>query len=77
MALLLCGLAFAVFSGNVVAGALFSSPFMADVAEMLTLLASSVLFVVAILSREAARDRASAQHSTNPRHRINAQGGPQ
>ena len=71
MALLLCGLAFAVFCGNVVAGALFSSPFMGDVAEMLTLLTSSVLFVVAILSREAARDRAGVQH------RINAQGGPQ
>ena len=69
MALTLCALVFAVFCANVVAGALFSSPFMGDVAEMLTLLASSVLFVVAILSREATRDRASA------RHRTDAQGG--
>lgn len=48
-------LAFAVFSTNVAMGAFANAAFMGDVAEMLVLFTATILFVIAILKREAAR----------------------
>ncbi len=45
---------FAIFFANVAAGAAGAGVYLGDVAEMLTLLAASVLFVVGVLGREAA-----------------------
>ena len=45
---------FAIFFGNVSAGAAGAGVFLGDVAELLTLLAASVLFVVGVLGRETA-----------------------
>ena len=45
---------FAIFFGNVSAGAAGAGVFLGDVAEMLMLLATSVLFVFGVLAREAA-----------------------
>lgn len=47
---------FAVYFANVVMGAFANSAFLGDVSEMLVLFAASILFVVAILKREAARN---------------------
>lgn len=49
---------FVIFFSNVAAGAAGVGVFLGDVAEMLMLLASAVLFVIGILLREAsARNR--------------------
>ncbi|MDU9005973.1 hypothetical protein [Sedimentitalea todarodis] len=48
-------LAFVVFATNVALGAFSGNAFLNDVGEMLVLLAASVLFVVAILKKEADR----------------------
>jgi len=47
---------FAIYFANVALGAFASSAFLGDVGEMLVLFAASILFVVAILKREADRD---------------------
>ena len=57
MALAISGAIFAIFVANVLMGALARAPFLGDVGEMLTLFAASVAFVVAILMREARRNR--------------------
>ncbi|MFT4707262.1 MAG: hypothetical protein ACI9PU_001102 [Ascidiaceihabitans sp.] len=44
---------FAIYFANVALGALADSAFLGDVGEMLVLLAASILFVVAILKKEA------------------------
>lgn len=44
---------FAIYFGNVTAGAAGVGVFFGDVAEMLMLLATSVLFVIGVLAREA------------------------
>jgi hypothetical protein len=44
---------FAIYFANVALGAFANSAFLGDVGEMLVLLAASVLFVVAILKKEA------------------------
>jgi hypothetical protein len=44
---------FAVFFSNVLLGASGMGVFIGDVAEMLTLLAASILFVIGVLAREA------------------------
>jgi hypothetical protein len=44
---------FAIYFTNVALGAFANSAFLSDVGEMLVLLAASVLFVVAILKKEA------------------------
>ena len=44
---------FCVFAANVVLGALAGNAFLGDVAEMLVLFVAAILFVVAILKREA------------------------
>jgi len=48
---------FAVFCLNVALGAAFRNAFLGDVGEMLVLFAASLLFVVAILQKEAARKK--------------------
>lgn len=44
---------FAVFFANVALGAFAGSAFLGDVGEMLVLFAAAILFVIAILKREA------------------------
>lgn len=52
---------FLAFFSNVAMGAAGLGVVLDDVAEMLTLFLSSLLFVAGVLQREAARDRAEAQ----------------
>ncbi len=47
---------FVVYFANVALGAYASSAFLGDVGEMLVLFAASILFVVAILRKEADRN---------------------
>jgi len=44
---------FAIYFANVALGAFASAAFLGDVGEMLVLFAASILFVVAILQKEA------------------------
>ena len=53
MQLLLSMLLFAVFSANVGLGSYFNSAFLNDIGEMLVLSGAAVLFVFAILKKEA------------------------
>lgn len=53
MQLLFSVLLFAVFSANVGLGSYFNSSFLNDVGEMLVLSGAAVLFVFAILKKEA------------------------
>lgn len=53
MQLLLSMLLFAVFSVNVGLGSYFNSAFLNDIGEMLVLSGAAVLFVFAILKKEA------------------------
>ncbi len=46
---------FVVYFANVALGAFARAAFLGDVGEMLVLFAASILFVVAILQKEAAR----------------------
>lgn len=46
-------IAFVAFFANVASGAAGKGVFLGDVAEMLTLLAAAVLFVIGVLAREA------------------------
>ena len=48
---------FAAFFANVALGAFANAPILGDVAEMLVLFAATVLFVVAILQKEADRKK--------------------
>lgn len=50
---------FAIYFTNVAMGAFAGSTFLGDVGEMLVLFAASILFVVAILQKEADRERNS------------------
>ncbi|MBY6082226.1 hypothetical protein [Ruegeria arenilitoris] len=47
---------FVVYFANVALGAFAGRAFLGDVGEMLVLFAASILFVVAILKKEAARE---------------------
>ncbi|WP_299849819.1 hypothetical protein [uncultured Roseovarius sp.] len=47
---------FVVYFANVALGAFAGSAFLGDVGEMLVLFAASILFVIAILKKEADRD---------------------
>lgn len=60
---------FGIFTANVVFGATGGSQFMGDVAEMLVLLATAVMFVVAILKSEAAA-RNNADSTTKSKGRT-------
>jgi hypothetical protein len=51
VAALIC---FAVFFGNVAAGAAGAGVYLGDVGEMLALLSAAVFFVIGVLMREAA-----------------------
>ena len=57
MFLIAAAVMFAIFATNVALGAFAGSAFLGDVGEMLVLFAASVLFVVAILQKEAERKR--------------------
>lgn len=46
---------FAVFFANVAQGAFAGTAFLSDIGEMLVLFAAAILFVVAILKKEADR----------------------
>ena len=46
-------LVFGVFASNVVIGSVTRAPFLNDVSEMLVLLAAAILFIAAILKKEA------------------------
>jgi len=59
MYLILSALAFAIFALNVILGAFAGHAFMSDVSEMLVLFCASALFVVAILKKEADRNKKS------------------
>ena len=48
---------FIVYFSNVALGAFAGSAFLGDLGEMLVLFAASILFVVAILKREADRNK--------------------
>ncbi len=50
---------FAIYFANVAMGAFAGNAFLGDVGEMLVLFAASILFVVAILKKEADRDAES------------------
>lgn len=50
---------FVIYFANVSLGAFAGSAFLGDVGEMLVLFAASILFVVAILKREAERKEAN------------------
>ena len=55
MFLISAAIVFAVFFSNVAMGAFADAAFLGDVGEMLVLSCASVLFVVAILRKEADR----------------------
>ena len=46
---------FVIFFTNVAVGAFWGQPFFGDVTEMLVLFCATILFVIAILQRERAR----------------------
>ena len=56
---------FAVYFANVTMGAFGTGVFMSDIQEMLVLFAASILFVVAILIREADRKKRAANDKTD------------
>ncbi len=62
LALLAAGVLFVAFFSNVAMGAIAGNPPLGDVPEMLTLLASAVLFAVAVLRFEIR----AQQVSSNP-----------
>ncbi len=47
---------FLIYFANVASGAFLDQVYFGDVGEMLVLFAATILFVVAILQKEAARD---------------------
>lgn len=55
MFLIAAAIAFLVYFANVALGAFASAAFLGDVGEMLVLFLASILFVVAILQKEADR----------------------
>ena len=67
---LMCALAlFVLFFTNVAMGAAGMGVFLGDVAEMLTLFASALFFVVGVLAREAeARARRDPKSSEREEH---------
>ena len=48
---------FVIFAVNVGLGSMTGSAFLSDISEMLLLFATAILFVVAIIKREAAEKR--------------------
>lgn len=51
---------FSIYFANVTMGAFGSGVFLGDISEMLVLFAASILFVVAVLIREADRKKKAA-----------------
>ena len=58
MALIIAALLVIVFVVNVVIGSVAGNPILGNVAEMLLLFGASILFVTAVLKKEAERDAA-------------------
>ena len=56
MALYASVIVFLIYFANVAAGAFWDQVFFGDVGEMLVLFAASILFVIAILKKEADRN---------------------
>lgn len=56
MFLTAAAIVFAIYFTNVALGAFVGSAFLGDVSEMLVLFAASILFVVAIIQKEADRE---------------------
>lgn len=54
LSLVLSGILFVAYFSNVAMGAFGQKPLLNDIREMLTLLASSILFAIAVLQLEAA-----------------------
>jgi len=57
MFLAVSAIVFAIYFINVAMGAFAGTTFLGDVGEMLVLFAASIFFVVAILQKEADRER--------------------
>ncbi|MGR3570220.1 hypothetical protein [Brevirhabdus sp.] len=57
MSMLIAAILFAIFAADVIIGSTGGKVFLSDVGEMLMLLGASVFFVVAILKREAIRNK--------------------
>jgi len=57
MALLVAGILVIAFVANVAIGSINGNPIVGNVPEMLMLLGASIFFVIAILKREADRDK--------------------
>ena len=69
MILLSALILFVVFAVNVGFGSVSGTTFLSDVNEMLVLFATAILFVVAIIKREAASKK--AKQKTSPGRTIN------
>ncbi|MDU8911586.1 hypothetical protein [Aestuariicoccus sp. MJ-SS9] len=61
MALIGAIIFFVIFAANVALGSATGEPFLSDIGEMLVLMVAAVLFVVAILKKEA--DHKAAQQN--------------
>ena len=61
MILIASAIVFALYFANVALGALTGSAVLGDVGEMLVLFAATILFVLAILKKEAERDATSEE----------------
>jgi len=59
--LVVSAIVFALYFANVALGALTGSAVLGDVGEMLVLFTATILFVVAILDKEAQRDSKSGK----------------
>jgi len=59
--LVVSAIVFALYFANVALGALAGSAVLGDVGEMLVLFTATILFVVAILDKEAQRDSKSGK----------------
>ena len=62
MILIASAIVFALYFANVTLGAFTGSAMLGDVGEMLVLFVATILFVVAILKKEAERDAKSGKN---------------
>ena len=65
MFLIASAVIFAIYFANVVSGAMWNSAYLGDVGEMLVLFAATILFVVAILQKEADRKKKTVATQTH------------
>jgi hypothetical protein len=64
MFLILSGILFAIFFGNVLMGSLGGTSYLGDIGEFLVLLLTAICFTVAILKSEAKAKTQSAEPSS-------------